>query len=115
MAGAYALSVLLHALWDWNTLIFVIPVAFVGTVLLRQRIQAAIANEQQSIAALALPSTDQTGTFPVVALPPCPSCGADAVRGNLYCARCGAAMIPVASSASGTPAGAVIPTGHSHK
>ena len=69
--------------------------SLVGTLLLRERIQRASESEQQTLATLGLARPGEAVTAEGLAERggwPCPRCGAVAVPGTLYCARCGAAL-----------------------
>jgi CRP-like cAMP-binding protein/RsiW-degrading membrane proteinase PrsW (M82 family) len=90
VVSAFAIATLLHGLWDWSTEVLLIPVAVVGTILLRHRIQRASEAEYQSLLALGLARADGAGADRNVI--DCPACGARAPSGAMYCLRCGAAL-----------------------
>jgi hypothetical protein len=93
VVAAFAIAVLLHALWDWSPVVFAIPVAIVGMLLLRYRVQQAVAAEQEAIVALAAPVGAHRRPGGAERLAPCANCGEALVAGNLYCVRCGAAQM----------------------
>jgi CRP-like cAMP-binding protein/RsiW-degrading membrane proteinase PrsW (M82 family) len=96
--GAWGLSVLLHGLWDWSSLVFMIPVGLVGTLLLRRRIQQASEAQQQAVERLGLlQPIAVAGVLPEPGDASCPNCGLVPAPGTLYCARCGAALHPAGS------------------
>src|SRR5262249_23775834 len=94
--GAYLVSVVLHGLWDWSTVLCVIPVAVVGMILLRHRIKRATEAEYQSLRALGLAPSSSVAAGTVL----CPSCGALVPAGAMYCLRCGT---PLAATARTQP------------
>ncbi|MBX5490005.1 MAG: cyclic nucleotide-binding domain-containing protein [Chloroflexi bacterium] len=93
VVAAFAIAVLLHALWDWSPVVFAIPVAIVGMLLLRYRVQQAVAAEQEAIVALAAPVGAHRRPGGAERLAPRANCGEALVAGNLYCVRCGAAQM----------------------
>jgi RsiW-degrading membrane proteinase PrsW (M82 family) len=98
VAGSFVLAVVLHGLWDWS-IVFMLPVAILGTLLLRYRIQRASEAEYQSLRSLGLArperraatAGDPDGTEDRRSVV-CPVCGFTGPAGAMYCLRCGAAL-----------------------
>lgn len=96
VVAAFAASVGLHTLWDWQPVQGILLAAWflvvggVGLVVLREMLDAANREEVQAVIALNPESAQNAGGVALRAT--CRVCGQVSPPGTHYCVRCGAAL-----------------------